>query len=89
MSTDFVKIREIASASLLPDFFAVRIEEEGLFAQLQQLLGKLKFAKPVPQLDRIRQIAQASSDATAFVESIKSQELWPMLREILSKLQVK
>jgi len=89
MSTDFQKIREIASASLMPDFFAVRIQEEGLFDQLLNLIAKIKLPTPLPALTRIQQLAAASSDPNAFVDSIKAQNLWPALRDILSKVQVK
>jgi hypothetical protein len=88
MSTDFQKIREIASASLLPDFFAVRIEEEQLFDAFKEMVAKIKLPKPLPQLDRIRQVLAAAPDPNAFIEEIKRLNLWQMLRDILSKIKV-
>lgn len=87
MSTEFQKIKEIASASLMPDFFAVRIDEEGLYDKLQELIRKLKLPQPMPQLDRIKQVAAASADCTAFIENIKTHNLWTSLRGFLSKLR--
>jgi hypothetical protein len=89
MSTDFQTIKEIARASLMPDFFGVRIQEEGLFPQLQQLIAKIRLPKPVPQLQRIQQIAAASTDPIAFVDAIKAQNLWTTLREVLSRLTIR
>ena len=88
MSTDFQKIREIASASLLPDFFAVRIEEEQLFDAFKEMVAKIKLPKPLPQLDRIRQVLAAAPDPNAFIEEIKRLNLWQMRRDILSKIKV-
>jgi hypothetical protein len=87
MSTEFQKIKEIASASLMPDFFAVRIDEEGLYDKLQELIRKLKFPQPMPQLDRIKQVAAASADCNTFIENVKTNNLWTSLREFLSKLR--
>lgn len=89
MSTDFQKINQIARASLLPDFFAVRIDEEGLFTSLRDMLARLKLPTPLPQLDRIRQIAKVAESSTAFIDSIKGQNLWTTLRDVLAKVQVK
>lgn len=89
MTTDFDQIRDIAKASLMPDFFAVRIEEESLFAQLQLLISKIKLPAAPPQLARIQSIAATASDATAFIEAIKRQNLWAWLRDLLAQLRVK
>ena len=88
MPIDFAKIREIASSSLMPDFFAVRIDEEGLFDGLKEMIAKLKLAKPLPPLERIKQISAASANATAFIEAIKQENLFTTLREILTKIKV-
>ena len=89
MTTDYQKIMEIARASLMPDFFAVRIEEEGLFDRLRQLLVKIRLPQPLPQMGTIQSIAQASSDPNAFIEAIKAQNLWTTLRDILARLPTK
>lgn len=89
MSTDFQKIKEIASASLMPDFFAVRIEEEGLFGAMQQLISKIKLPNPLPQLDRIQQLAGTATDPNAFIDAIKAHNLWTTLRDVLARLKVK
>jgi len=89
MSTDFQKIREIASASLMPDFFAVRIDEEGLHEQLRVLIAKIKAPTPIPGLTTIQQIAGECADSTSFIEGIKGKNLWSTLRQILTRLQVK
>ena len=72
----------------MPDFFAVRIEEEGLFGQMQQMIARYHFDKPVPQVDAIKQIAAASSDAVSFTRTINERNLWTTLRELLSKVKV-
>ena len=88
MSNEYEQIREIASASLMADFFAVRIEEEGLFGKLQELLAKIKIPQPLPQLDRIKQVAATASDPTTFIDAVKAQNLWTTLRDVLSKVRV-
>ena len=88
MPIDFAKIREIASSSLLPDFFAVRIDEEGQFDGLKQLIAKIKLAAPNPKFDRIKQVSAAAANATDFIEAIKKENLFTTLREILTKIQV-
>jgi len=88
MPIDFAKIQEIARSSLMPDFFAVRIDEEGLFDGLKQLIAKIKLAAPHPQLERIKQTSAAATSATAFIEAIKKENLFTTLREILTKIQV-
>ncbi len=88
MPIDFAKIREIASSSLMPDFFAVRIDEEGQFEGLKQLIAKIKLAQPNPKFDRIQQISAAAATATDFIEGIKKENLFPILRTIITKLKV-
>jgi hypothetical protein len=89
MSTDFEKVSEIARQSLMPDFFAVRIEEEGLFEQMKLMIAKLRFPTPLPALDRIREIAAAAATPIEFVDGVKAQNLWSTMRDILSKVKVK
>ena len=88
MSADFQKIREIASASLLADFFAVRIEEEELFGKFRELMAKINLPRPLPQLDRIKQVLADSPDVNTFIEEVKRLNLWTVLRDILSKIRV-
>ena len=72
----------------MPDFFAVRIEEEKLFGKMQEMIAKISFPKPMAQLDAIKQIAAASPDATSFTKTINERKLWATLRELLSKVRV-
>jgi hypothetical protein len=72
----------------MPDFFAVRIDEEGLFDGLKQMIAKIKLAAPLPPLDRIKLISAGAANATAFIEAIKRENLFTPLREILTKIQV-
>jgi hypothetical protein len=88
MAIDLAKIHEVARASLMPDFFAVRIDEEGLFDGLKQLIAKIKLAAPNPEFDRIKQITAAASDATMFIEGIKRENLFVPLRNVLSMIPV-
>ena len=88
MPLDFAKIKEIASSSLMPDFFAVRIDEEGQFDGLKLLIAKIKLAVPNPKFDRIKQIGAAAATATDFIEAVKKENLFTTLREILTKIQV-
>ncbi len=88
MPIDFAKIQEIARASLMPDFFAVRIDEEGLFDGLKQLIAKIKLQGAHPQLDRIKQASAAAPNANAFIEAIKRENLFTILREILTQMKV-
>jgi hypothetical protein len=88
MAIDLAKIHDVARASLMPDFFAVRIEEEGLFDGLKQLIAKIKLAAPHPQFDRIQHLSAAAPDATAFIEAIKRENLFVTLRDILTKIPV-
>ena len=88
MAIDLAQIHDVARASLVPDFFAVCIEEEGLFDELKQLIARIKLTAPHLQFDRIRQISAAASDATAFIEAIKREDLFVTLRDIITKIQV-
>ena len=88
MPIDFAKIQQIASSSLMPDFFAVRIDEEGLFDGLKHMIAKIKLSAPHPQFDRIKQMSAAAPTATAFIEAIKQENLFTTLRELLTKIHV-
>lgn len=88
MSDQYKEIATIARASLMPDFFAVRIEEEQLFGKLQEMIAKITHPTPVPQLESIKQIAAAATNATGFTDAIKAKNLWTVLRELLSKVKV-
>ena len=88
MPIDFAKIKEVASASLLPDFFAVRIDEEGLFDGLKQVIAKVKLATPNAKFERIKQVSASAATATDFIEAIKRENLFATLREVLSKIHV-
>ena len=88
MPSEFAKVKEIASSSLMADFFAVRIDEEKLFDAMQRLVAGIKPPKPVPALDKIKQLSAAAPSASAFIDAIKKENLFPTLREILTKIQV-
>jgi hypothetical protein len=88
MPIDFAKIKEIASSSLMPDFFAVRIDEEGLFDGLKQLLAKIKLSVPNAKFDRVKEIGAAAATSNDFIEAIKKENLFAPLREILTKIHV-
>jgi len=88
MPVDFAKIQQLASSSLMPDFFAVRIDEEGLFDGLKQLIARIKLAAPHPQFARIQQLSAAAPSATAFIEAIKQENLFATLREIVTKIKL-
>ncbi len=86
--SDFKQIQEIARASLMADFFAVRIDEEGLFDKLKVMLAKIELNAPMPALDKIKAIAAASADHMAFIDAIKEANLFPTMRDILTKIRV-
>ena len=88
MVIDFAKIQEVARASLMPDFFGVRIDEEGLFDGLKELIARIKPPSPPPQLDRIKQMCAAASNASEFIEAIKRENLFATLREFLTKIRL-
>lgn len=85
---DYKMIQDIARASLLADFFAVRIEEEGLYGDLQQLLAKIKLAQPLPALGKLQAMAAASADTNAFIEAVKQGDLFTSMRELLIKIRI-
>ena len=85
---EYEEIAKIARASLMPDFFAVRIDEEKLFARLQEMLAKIKLPTPLAQLETIKQLAAASGSSNSFIEEIKARKLWETLRDVLTKIRV-
>ena len=89
MSTRLDEIRDIARASLMPDFFAVRIEEEQLYGELQQLIGRIKFPAGVPRFEKLKACAAASASASELIESLKKANLWTTLRDILTHGRIK
>jgi hypothetical protein len=89
MPNDIDTIKEIARASLMPDFFAVRIDEEKLFPLLKQLIAKLKLPSPLPKFEKIRGISATSSTPTEFIDAVKAQNLWSVLRDVLTQVQIR
>ena len=85
---DFKQITDIARASLMADFFAVRIDEEGLYEDLKTMLNKLKLPTPLPALGRLQVAANASSDANVFIEEVKKTNDFTTLRDLLVKVRV-
>jgi hypothetical protein len=85
---DYRQVQEIARAALMADFFAVRIDEEGLFDDLKSLLANLQMPGPVPAMNRIKAIAASAADATAFISAIKQADLFPTMRDILMKVRL-
>jgi hypothetical protein len=86
MSDKYDEIRSIARQALLPDFFGVRIDEEKLFPQMQELVAKLPGGHP--KLDLIKRLAAQASDGTGFIEAIKEHDFWSAFRELLTKAPV-
>lgn len=86
--SDFKAIQDIARASLMADFFAVRIDEEGLYDKLRVMLVKLELPQPVSALEKLKAIATASADITTFIDAVKEANLFPSMREILTKIRV-
>ncbi len=86
--SEYKEIVDIARASLMPDFFAVRIDEEKLFGKVQEFIGKVQLATPMAQLDQIKELAVDAANAAAFVDGIKAGNLWQTLREIMTKVKV-
>jgi hypothetical protein len=89
MSTELETIRGIARQSLMPDFFAVMVEEEGLWNSLRQLLSGIQGAARGSALDKIITIAGEAKSAGDFMEKIKAVNLWLPFKELVTHLQVK
>jgi hypothetical protein len=86
MSDNYDEVRTIARQALLPDFFGVRIDEEKLFPQMQELVARLPGGHP--KVDLIKQLAAQASNAEGFIEAIKEHDFWSALRELLTKASV-
>jgi hypothetical protein len=89
MSSDFQKIKDVARESLMADFFAVRIDEEGLWNKLQEFLLKIQTQSPVAYIEKLKQIVQASSSPNDFIEKVKAANLWNSLKDLIAKIPVK
>lgn len=89
MSTDFEKIKEIARASLMPDFFAVRIDEEGLWTKLQQLVSKIQTPTPNPSIERIKQVTREAPTCDGLIAKMKEEDLWMTLKELITRVRLK
>jgi hypothetical protein len=89
VSTDFKEVKKLARESLMPDYFAVRIDEEGLWNTLQELLSRIRPQPPVASIDRMKQVAKESSTANDFIEKLKEENLWTRFRDLVSKLPIK
>ena len=89
MSTDLDTIKGIAKESLMPDFFAARIDEEGLWNPLRQLLSGIQPAAPNATIDKIKRIASEAATASDFIEKIKAVNLWLAFKELVVRIQVR
>jgi hypothetical protein len=89
MPTDLETIKEIARASLMPDFFGARIDEEGLWSPLGQLLSGLRPAARSPTVEKLKQIAGHAVSASDFIEKVKAARLWDAFKELVLRIQVK
>jgi hypothetical protein len=87
--SDFQKIKDVARESLMADFFAVRIEEEGLWNKLQELLFKIQTQSPIAYIEKLKQLARASSSPDDFIEKVKGANLWNNLKDLIAKIPVK
>ena len=85
---DFKQVSDIARASLMADFFAVRIEEEGLYADLKTMLNSMKLPTPLPALERLKALAASEPDANAFIEGVKKTNDFTTLRDLLVKVRI-
>ena len=88
MSKDLDTIKELAKGTFMPDFFGARIDEEGLWGALRQLLTGIQ-AQPNSRIDKIKQCAAQATAAAAFIDKIKAANLWPALQELIARVQVK
>jgi hypothetical protein len=89
MSTEIQTIKDIARQSLMADFFGARVDEEGLWKNLQQLLAGIRSPGPNTPLDRIKQAAAKAGSTVQFIDAIKDVNLWPPLKELINRVQVK
>jgi len=87
MANELETIRQIAKASLMPDFFGARIDEEGLWPLLRQLLAGIQPAASGGTIDTFKRIAGGAATATDFIEKVKGAKLWPELKELVIRIQ--
>ena len=85
---DYKHVQEIARASLMADFFAVRIDEEELYSDLQSMLRALQLPETNPALEKLKVIAADAADATAFIDAVKEADLFPTMREIITRVRL-
>ena len=88
MGNVFKDIQRIAISSLMPDFFAVRIDEDGHFDKLKELIVKIKLPTPLPQLEQIKEISLGATTATEFMDGLKAKGLWNTFKEIITNINV-
>jgi hypothetical protein len=86
---NFAQIKSVARESLMADFFAVRIEEEGLWSDLQTLLSRIQLNPAPAYMVRLKQYASESANPAAFIEQVKKANLWDRLKELLGQLKLK
>ena len=84
---EYKQVQDIARASLMADFFAVRIEEEGLFGDLKKMLAAIQFPTPVPAMDRIKAVAVRTDSAQEFIDGVKETNDFTTLRDVLIKVK--
>ena len=89
MATELETIKGIARESLMPDFFGARIDEEGLWNALRQLISGIRSPAPNSPVDKLKQAAVKAATATAFIDLIKTVNLWLPFKELVSRIQVK
>ncbi len=88
MSKDLDTIKELAKGTFMPDFFGARIDEEGLWGALRQLLTGIQ-AQPSSRIDKIKQCASQATTAAELIDKIKAVNLWLALQELIARVQVK
>lgn len=88
MSTELETIKDIAKASLMADFFAARVDEEGLWSRLRLLLSGVQPTAPSTTIGKIQRLAVESATAADFIEKIKAVKLWHELKELVLRIQV-
>ena len=86
MSAEYKQVKQIAKESLMADFFAVRIEEEGLWAKLQELLTRIQMQSP--HIASVKTMAKEAANAVEFIEKVKQDNKWDWLRNMLVRLNL-
>ncbi len=72
----------------MPDFFGARIDEEGLWGTLRQLIAGIQ-SRPDATIDSIKRVAAQTATAGDFIEKVKAAKLWSSLKEIVARLELK